>query len=196
MILIIDNYDSFTYNLVQMFEAYYKDVKVIKNNTYTIQEIEAMHPKGIVISPGPSTPELAGICLDVVKRFYKKTPILGICLGHQIIGQAFGVNVIKAKHVRHGKMEIIRHDFQSLYKGVSQDFLATRYHSLILEEASITQNLIITARATSDHYIMGIRHLKFPVEGVQFHPESYQTKEGLLLIKNFINLVKSGGRYV
>lgn len=196
MILIIDNYDSFTYNLYQMISCLYDDVRIIKNDEMTVEEVKALKPKGIVLSPGPCTPNEAGICLEVVHQFYEDIPILGICLGHQIIGQAFGASVIKARHLVHGKIDAIRHDYKGLFHGLSQDFIATRYHSLILDDKTVPAELMVTARASSDQYIMGIRHIHYPVEGFQFHPESYKTLVGIDIMKNFVDLVRVGGYYV
>lgn len=196
MILIIDNYDSFTYNLVQMVEALNENVKVIKNDELTIDEIKKLPVKGIIISPGPSTPSNAGICLDVVKTFYKYIPILGICLGHQTIAQAFGSKIIHAKILVHGKVDLIHHDFNGLYLDVNQDFFATRYHSLIVSESSLSNELMVTSRSKSDMSIMGVRHVKYHTEGLQFHPESYKTTEGIKIIRNFLNITRIGGRNV
>ncbi len=193
MILIIDNYDSFTYNLVQMIECLHENVKVIKNDELTIKEIQDLNPKGILLSPGPSTPDHAGICLDVVKHFHKDIPILGICLGHQVIAQAFGGEVIRAKHLMHGKIDKISHDFNGVYYGMPQDFIATRYHSLIISEHNVPACLKVTSRSSTDSYIMGLRHVEYPIEGLQFHPESYKTEYGHQLIKNFLKQTRVGG---
>ena len=196
MILIIDNYDSFTYNLVQMVETLNENVMVIKNDELTIDEIKKLPLRGIIISPGPSTPNNAGICLDVVKSFYKEVPILGICLGHQTIAQAFGSKITPAKVLVHGKVDSIHHDFKGLYLDVDQDFIATRYHSLIVSESSLSNELMVTSRSKSDMSIMGVRHIKYHTEGLQFHPESYKTTQGVKLIRNFLNLTRIGGKNV
>jgi len=193
MILIIDNYDSFTYNLVQMVEQLYHKVMVIKNDTHTIDDIKTLKPKGIILSPGPCTPNEAGICLNAVQSFYKEIPILGICLGHQTIAQAFGSQVIKAKHLVHGKLSSINHDGQVLFHGLQTPIRATRYHSLIVDDSKLSSDLRVTSRSNDDHYIMGLRHVKYPTIGIQFHPESYQTKQGHTMIENFVNLVLKGG---
>lgn len=193
MILIIDNYDSFTYNLVQMVESLYGQAKVIKNDELTIEEIEMLKPNGIIISPGPSTPDNAGICLEVVKSFYESVPILGICLGHQVIAQTFGATIMRAEHLMHGKIDRIKHDSKGIYTNMPQRFIATRYHSLVVSEHHIPESIMITSRSTVDNYIMGIRHVEYPVEGLQFHPESYKTENGHLLISNFLMHTRLGG---
>lgn len=195
MILIIDNYDSFTYNLVQMVSELYHKVHVIKNNTHTIEDIQQLNPSAIILSPGPCTPKEAGICVEVIKNFYDKLPILGICLGHQCIAEAFGGQIERAHHICHGKVDMIHHDFKGLYYQISDTFEATRYHSLIVSDHNLPNVLMISARSHSDQYIMGIRHIHYPVEGFQFHPESYKTKIGEVLIRNFVELVRVGGYY-
>lgn len=196
MILIIDNYDSFTYNLVQMVETLYAPIMVIKNDELSIEEIQTLNPSGIIISPGPCTPNEAGICLELVQSLYKDVPILGICLGHQTISQAFGAKVVQAKYIVHGKVDKIKHDYKGLFYKLPKEFLATRYHSLIVDEFNFPSQLMITARSSSDQYIMGVRHIHYPVEGVQFHPESYKTESGMAIIKNFVELTRVGGYYV
>lgn len=195
MILIIDNYDSFTYNLVQMIEPIYGSVKVIKNDEMSIDDIKKLGPKGIILSPGPCTPNEAGICLDVVKELYKTIPILGICLGHQTIAQAFDSTIVQAKTLLHGKVDSIHHDNKGLFYNLPTTIKATRYHSLIVDDKLFSNQLMVTARSKSDDCIMGIRHIKYPVEGLQFHPESYMTEHGDTIINNFIELVR-GGMYV
>lgn len=195
MILIIDNYDSFTYNLVQMVKTLYSPVKIIRNDELTVKEIKELNPKGIILSPGPCTPKEAGICLELVQSLYKEIPFLGICLGHQTIAQAFGSTIIKAKHLLHGKVDIIQHDYKGLFYELPKLLTATRYHSLIVDDYKLSNQLMVTARSTTDQYIMGIRHIKYPIEGVQFHPESYKTEHGMTIIRNFAELVR-GGTYV
>jgi anthranilate synthase component 2 len=188
MILMIDNYDSFTYNLVQYFGELDAKVEVYRNDAITIDDIVRMKPERIVVSPGPSSPENAGISVDVIKTFAGKVPLLGVCLGHQSIGYAFGGKIIRAGKLMHGKVSRIRHDGKGLFKGMSNPFEATRYHSLVIEEKSIPACLEITARAEDDNEIMGVRHKTLPVWGVQFHPESILTKEGKKVLSNFLSL--------
>lgn len=190
MILIIDNYDSFTYNLVQLFSSCGAKVKVVLNDQITIEEIKRINPTGILLSPGPCTPKEAGICLEVVKALHQDYPILGICLGHQVIGEAFGANIINAGRILHGKMETIRHNSYDLFAGLPLEFQATRYHSLIIDEASLSKDITISASAKSDGKIMAITHKHSPVYGLQFHPESYATEHGKEMAKNFIRITK------
>jgi len=185
MILMIDNYDSFTYNLVQYLVELGADLRVFRNNKIGIEEIERMKPEKIVISPGPCTPEKAGISVEVIRHFSGKVPIFGVCLGHQSVGMAFGAHVIKAKRLMHGKTSMIRHNGQSLFKDLPNPFEATRYHSLVLERESLPPSLEITAES-DDGEIMGIRHRELPVVGVQFHPESILTHSGKHLLRNFL----------
>jgi anthranilate synthase/aminodeoxychorismate synthase-like glutamine amidotransferase len=187
MILMIDNYDSFTYNLVQYLGELGKELKVFRNNKITVQEIEKLQPEKIVISPGPGTPEKAGISCDVVKHFAGKIPILGVCLGHQAIAYVFGAKILRADRLMHGKTSEIYHDNKTIFKNLPNPFVATRYHSLIVEQKSLPKELQISAW-TEEHEIMGIRHRKHKVEGVQFHPESILTGEGKRLLKNFLKL--------
>jgi len=187
MILVIDNYDSFTFNLVQFLGELGAEFEVLRNDKITISEIEDLAPERIVISPGPCTPNEAGISLDVVRKLGGKIPILGVCLGHQAIGQAFGGNVIRAPYLMHGKISRIHHDDKTIFKGVEQDFVATRYHSLIVERESLPKELEISA-TTADGLIMGLRHKELQIEGVQFHPESILTEPGKKLLKNFLEL--------
>lgn len=189
MILIIDNYDSFTYNLVQLFNSRGADVQVVLNDQISIKEIRALNPSGILLSPGPCTPSEAGICLDVVKELHADYPILGVCLGHQVIGEAFGATIINAGRILHGKLERIRHNGQGLFENVPMDFQATRYHSLIIDETTLSADLTIAASAKSDGKIMAIVHKTFPTHGLQFHPESYATENGQLMADNFIQLI-------
>jgi anthranilate synthase/aminodeoxychorismate synthase-like glutamine amidotransferase len=186
MLLVIDNYDSFTYNLVQYLGELGEDVRVVRNDEVTVEEIQRMSPKHIVISPGPCTPNEAGISLDVVTRLAGKIPILGVCLGHQAIGQAFGGQVIRAKEVVHGKTSRIFHDEKGLFAGLPNPFEATRYHSLIVARDGLPDCLEVTAK-TWDEEIMGLRHKTLAVEGVQFHPESFLTTSGKDLLRNFVS---------
>lgn len=188
MILIIDNYDSFTYNIVQYLGELGAEMEVRRNDEITIDEIEnALQPERILISPGPGTPDTAGISLEVLRTFSSRLPILGVCLGHQAIGQIFGGKVIRAPVPVHGKPAEIAHDAKGVFSGLSQNFQAGRYHSLIVERQSLPDELEISA-TTPDGLIMGLRHKKFKVEGVQFHPESILTNEGKKLLRNFLEL--------
>ena len=191
MILMIDNYDSFTYNLVQYLGEIGEDVKVVRNDQIDVDEIKTMHPDHIVISPGPCTPNEAGISLDTISALGTEVPILGVCLGHQSIGQAYGGSVVRAQNVMHGKTSKIHHNNKHIFKQCSNPFTATRYHSLIIDKTSVPDCLEITAWTQTDSgevdEIMGVRHKKFAVEGVQFHPESILTDFGHLLLKNFIH---------
>jgi anthranilate synthase/aminodeoxychorismate synthase-like glutamine amidotransferase len=186
MLVVIDNYDSFTYNLVQYLAELGQQVKVVRNDEVTVADIASMSPDRIVISPGPCTPNEAGISLDVIRNLAGKIPILGVCLGHQAIGQAFGGKVIRAKEVVHGKTSRIFHDEKGVFAGLPNPFEATRYHSLVVERATLPDCLAITAK-TWDEEIMGLRHKTLAVQGVQFHPESFLTVVGKDLLKNFIN---------
>ncbi len=185
MLLMIDNYDSFTYNLVQYLGELGEEVRVCRNDEVTLEEIEAMHPERIVISPGPCTPNEAGISVPLIKRFAGTLPILGVCLGHQSIGQAFGGRVIHARRLMHGKTSAIEHDAIGVFRGLPRPFQATRYHSLAIERASLPDCLEVTAWA-DDGEIMGMRHKTLPLEGVQFHPESILTEHGHRLLRNFL----------
>lgn len=187
MILMIDNYDSFTYNLVQYLGELGEDVKVFRNDKITLEEIEKMGPDRIVISPGPCTPKEAGISIEVIRYFGGKIPILGVCLGHQAIGEAFGGEVVRAERLMHGKTSMIHHDGKTIYKGLPNPFEATRYHSLIIRRETLPSCLEASAR-TDEGEIMGVRHRQYKVEGVQFHPESVLTGVGKDLLKNFLNL--------
>jgi len=187
MLLMIDNYDSFTYNLVQYFGELGQSLQVFRNNKITIAEIEKMKPERIVISPGPCTPKEAGISIDVIKHFAGKVPVLGVCLGHQSIGEAFGGDVIRAPYLMHGKTSMIHHDNKTLFAGLPNPFVATRYHSLIIKRETLPSVLEVTAW-TDDGIIMGVRHKEFKIEGVQFHPESILTNAGKDLLRNFLKL--------
>lgn len=189
MILLVDNYDSFTYNLFQYMSELGKQVVVIRNNMMDIDVIEGMKPERIVISPGPSTPLHAGISNDVIKYFAPKLPILGVCLGHQCIGYSYGGRVIQANKIMHGKSSLVFHDGQGVFNGLPSPFSVIRYHSLIVQRASLPKNLDITAW-TDDGTIMGLRHRDYPLEGVQFHPESFMSEYGKDLLKNFIRMEK------
>ena len=187
MILLLDNYDSFTYNLAQYLGQMGQQLEVRRNDQITLDEIEERKPERIVISPGPCTPAEAGVSVPLIKRFAGKIPILGVCLGHQAIGAAFGGHVIRAKQVMHGKTSSIHHDSKTIFRGLPQDFPATRYHSLIVERDSLPDELEISA-TTVDGTIMGLRHKKLKVEGVQFHPESVLTEAGFRLLENFLTI--------
>jgi anthranilate synthase/aminodeoxychorismate synthase-like glutamine amidotransferase len=188
MLLVIDNYDSFTYNLVQYLGELGETVEVRRNNRVTVEEFEShLRPERIVISPGPGRPDDAGISLDVIARFAGKIPLLGVCLGHQAIGQAFGGKVVRAPELMHGKASPVRHDGKTIFDGLANDFLAGRYHSLIVEKESLPSCLEVSA-ATAGDIIMGLRHRELKVEGVQFHPESILTSEGKQLLANFLKL--------
>ena len=190
MLLVIDNYDSFTYNLVQYLGELGQDVRVVRNDEIASGDIAGLAPSHIVISPGPCTPNEAGISLDVIKMYAGKIPILGVCLGHQSIGQAFGGKIVRAARVMHGKTSQMHHDGKGVFTGLPNPFEATRYHSLLIERASVPDVLEVTARTDEDE-IMAVRHKTLPVEGVQFHPESFLTTAGKDLLKNFI---AKGGR--
>jgi len=187
MLLMIDNYDSFTYNLVQYLGELGEDIRVFRNDRITIGDIEKMNPGRIVISPGPCTPKEAGISIEVVKYFAGKIPLLGVCLGHQSIGAAFGGEIIRAPRLMHGKTSLIYHDGETLYEGLPNPFEATRYHSLLIRRDTLPVCLGITAW-TDTGEIMGVRHKQHRIEGVQFHPESILTKAGKDLLKNFLRL--------
>ncbi len=187
MILMIDNYDSFTYNLVQYLGELGANIVVHRNDKITLKEIEQLNPEKIVISPGPCTPEKAGISIETVSHFAGKIPILGVCLGHQSIARAFGGKIIKAGKLMHGKTSMVKHDGKNLFSGLSNPFEATRYHSLVLDKNTVPDGFEITA-TSDDGEIMGIRHKKMFVEGVQFHPESILTTSGKGLLKNFIEM--------
>lgn len=189
MILVIDNYDSFTYNLVQYVKEIGEEVVVYKNDCLRIEDIKNISPEGIIISPGPGTPEEAGICIEVVEKLGNRIPILGVCLGHQAIACAYGGKVGKNWRLMHGKVSPIYHDGLGVYDGIKNPFYATRYHSLVVKEEGLPAELLVTAR-TQEGEIMGIRHCLFPVEGVQFHPESIMTEEGKKIIGNFVKLTQ------
>ncbi|MDR5001442.1 aminodeoxychorismate/anthranilate synthase component II [Brevibacillus parabrevis] len=185
MILMIDNYDSFTYNLVQYVGELGEELQVYRNDKITLEEIERLAPDYLMISPGPCTPNEAGISMEAIRHFAGKIPILGVCLGHQSIGQVFGAKVIRAERLMHGKTSEVIHDGKTIFQGIPSPFIAARYHSLIVEEASIPSELEITAR-TAEGEIMALRHREYPIEGVQFHPESIITEHGKQLLQNFL----------
>jgi anthranilate synthase component 2 len=190
MLLMIDNYDSFTYNVVQYLAELGADVQVHRNDQITVEQIEALNPERLVISPGPCTPNEAGVSMDVIRHFAGKLPILGVCLGHQAIGQVFGGQVIRAGRVMHGKVSPVFHSDQGIFRGLSNPLQATRYHSLVIEQASLPDCLEVTAWTRNDdgsvEEIMGVRHKTLPIEGVQFHPESIMTEQGHELLRNFL----------
>ena len=190
MLLMIDNYDSFTFNLVQYFGELGAEVRVVRNDELDVERIEALAPSHIVISPGPCTPNEAGVSLETIERLAGRIPILGVCLGHQAIGQAFGGKVVRARNVMHGKVSHIAHDGKGVFSSLSQGFVATRYHSLVVERASLPACLEISAES-EDGEIMGLRHRSLAVEGVQFHPEAMLTEHGHRLLENFIKGEKS-----
>lgn len=185
MILLIDNYDSFTYNLYQALAQLDPDIKVVRNDQITMEEIEALNVSGIVLSPGPGRPENAGICIELIRRFYSTIPILGVCLGHQAIGSAFGAAIVQAEEILHGKESLIFHRRGKLFRHMMQPFKAGRYHSLIVKD--LPQDLVSEAEDKKGH-IMAIAHRKYPLFGVQFHPESILTPDGLQLLKNFVEI--------
>ncbi|MEW6118025.1 MAG: aminodeoxychorismate/anthranilate synthase component II [Nitrospirota bacterium] len=187
MLLMIDNYDSFTYNIVQYLGELGEDVRVYRNDKITLREIETLDPDRIVISPGPCTPKEAGISIDVIKHFGGKIPLLGVCLGHQSIGAAFGGEIIRAPYLMHGKTSVIHHDGKTIFHNLPNPFEATRYHSLVIRKESLPDCLEVTAW-TADGIIMGVRHKEFIIEGVQFHPESILTTAGKDLLRNFLTL--------
>ena len=190
MVLMIDNYDSFTYNLVQYLGQLGQEVAVFRNDKITIDEIRNLNPNSIFLSPGPCTPKEAGITVDVVKEFHTSIPILGVCLGHQAIGYVFGGNIIRAGRIMHGKTSPVLNDGKTIFKGLPNPFTAGRYHSLLVERASLPSCLEISAE-TEEGEIMGLRHKEFCTEGIQFHPESILTSYGKRIIKNFLDMIKS-----
>jgi anthranilate synthase/aminodeoxychorismate synthase-like glutamine amidotransferase len=197
VVFVLDNYDSFTYNLVQYFGELGAQLEVRRNDQVTVSEIETLRPERIVISPGPCTPQDAGISIDLIRHFAGKVPILGVCLGHQAIGAAFGGNVIRAPHLMHGKTSAVTHDNKSIFQGLPMPMTATRYHSLIVEEKNLPQELEVSAWTTETdgtRTIMGLRHRKFAVEGVQFHPESVLTDAGKKLVENFLAVKPVSGQ--
>jgi anthranilate synthase/aminodeoxychorismate synthase-like glutamine amidotransferase len=191
MVFVLDNYDSFTYNLVQYLGELGAEVTVRRNDQVTVEEIAAMRPERIVISPGPCTPQEAGISIELIRRMAGKVPLLGVCLGHQAIGAAFGGQVVRASTLMHGKTSQVEHDGRTIFRGLSSPMTAIRYHSLVVSESGLPEELEVTARTRDrdgSSVIMGLRHRQFPLEGVQFHPESVLTGEGKQLIRNFLQL--------
>ena len=192
MLLLIDNYDSFTYNLYQyLAELGVSDIEVVRNDQATVDELEAMNPERIVVSPGPSRPENAGVSVEAIKRFAGVVPILGVCLGHQCLADAFGGKVVHAGEIMHGKTSQINHDGKGVFAGVPDPFEAVRYHSLAIEPDSVPEELEVTAR-TDNGIIMGVRHRKYAIEGMQFHPESIVTAAGKQLLQNFLDMEETG----
>ncbi|KQL50336.1 anthranilate synthase subunit II [Heyndrickxia shackletonii] len=190
MILLIDNYDSFTYNLYQYFLELGEDVQVVRNDQITVEDIEALQPEAIILSPGPGVPENAGICMELIKACYREIPILGICLGHQAIGAAFGAAIVQAENIKHGKTSMILHSGQGLFEYMSQPLEVMRYHSLVIEEQSLPLEIEVVANSMDDNEVMGIKHIRYPLYGLQFHPESIGTKCGKALIQNFLHVVR------
>jgi len=191
MVFVLDNYDSFTYNLVQYLGELGAHVEVRRNDQVTVAEVQAMYPDHVVVSPGPCTPREAGISIDLIKHFAGRVPVLGVCLGHQAIGEAFGGKVVRAPHLMHGKTSEVHHDNRTIFQGLPFPLTATRYHSLIVRESDLPKELEVsawTSEKDGSRTIMGLRHREFPVEGVQFHPESVLTVEGKKLIQNFLHL--------
>ena len=187
MLLVIDNYDSFTYNLVQYLGELGAEVHVVRNDAASVEEVAATRPERIVISPGPGRPEDAGITMAIVRALGEKTPILGVCLGHQAIGAAFGGHVVRAGVPMHGKTSLIEHNGRGVFSGIAESFAASRYHSLVVSDEGLPDDLEVTARTREDQIIMGLRHRRWPVHGVQFHPESILTGEGHHLLRNFLD---------
>jgi len=191
MVFVLDNYDSFTYNLVQYLGELGAEVEVRRNDQVTVEEVERLHPERILISPGPCTPQEAGISIDLIRHFAGKLPLLGVCLGHQALGAAFGGEVVRAGHLMHGKTSEVQHDGKTIFQNLPSPMTATRYHSLIVRESDLPAELEVSAWTTEKdgtRTIMGLRHRQFPVEGVQFHPESVLTSQGKKLIQNFLEL--------
>ena len=191
MVFVLDNYDSFTYNLVQYLGELGAEVEVRRNDQVTVEEVEALHPERILLSPGPCTPQEAGISIDLIRHFVGKMPLLGVCLGHQAIGAAFGGNVVRARNLMHGKTSQVEHDGKTIFNGLPSPMTATRYHSLVVSEQDLPKDLEVSAKTRDrdgSSVIMGLRHRHFPVEGVQFHPESVLTGDGKQLIRNFLSL--------
>lgn len=195
MILVIDNYDSFTYNLVDLLSGRHEDVRVIKNDELTSEEIIRLKPEGILISPGPGTPEESGVCIDIIKKSEGMIPILGVCLGHQAIGTAFGAKVVRANETIHGKSEKLKHVGEGLFYGIPSHMNVIRYHSLVIARDSLPEELETLSYSTSDNEIMAVKHKLYDIYGVQFHPESYGTEYGEKIIDNFLKIVERSSRY-
>jgi anthranilate synthase/aminodeoxychorismate synthase-like glutamine amidotransferase len=190
MILLLDNYDSFTYNLYQYIAETGAQVKVVRNNQMTIEEIETLNPEAIILSPGPGKPQDAGITIEVIKSFYQKVPILGVCLGHQAIGAAFGAEIEQAREIKHGKTSMITHGGTGIFDYMQQPLEVMRYHSLVIKKESIPPSFKVLARSLDDGEVMAMKHYGFPLYGVQFHPESIGTKRGKTIIQNFLNEIR------
>lgn len=189
MILLIDNYDSFTYNLYQQVSELGADVKVVRNDALTIENIIEMNPQAIILSPGPGRPEEAGITVDIVRELYTKYPILGICLGHQAIGEAFGGDIVQAQHIMHGKLSTLDYDKVGLFAELDGEVEVMRYHSLVIAPQTLHEDFIVTARSSDDGEIMAIQHKDYPVYGLQFHPESIGTEDGSRMVNSFLNVI-------
>ncbi len=187
MVFVLDNYDSFTYNLVQYMGELGAEMVIRRNDELSVGDVEALEPERILLSPGPCTPQEAGISIDLIRRFAGRVPILGVCLGHQALGAAFGGNVVRAKQLMHGKTSEVEHDGKTIFSNIASPMTCTRYHSLVVAEEGLPEELEVSAR-TADGVIMGLRHRDFPVEGVQFHPESALTHDGKRLVQNFLEL--------
>lgn len=190
MILMIDNYDSFVYNLYQYFLILGEEVRVVRNDKITAKDVEVLNPSCLVISPGPCTPREAGISVELIQKFYNRFPILGICLGHQSLVYSFGGKVIRAGKVMHGKTSLVKHDNKGVFTGLNNPTEVMRYHSLVAEDVSLPDVFEVTSVAQDDGEIMGIRHKKYPVEGIQFHPESIKTPDGMKMLKNFLDVFR------
>ncbi|MFW6050344.1 MAG: anthranilate synthase component II [Myxococcota bacterium] len=194
MVIVVDNYDSFTYNLVQYLAELEAEVRVYRNDAIGVPELAAQEPEGILISPGPGAPDDAGISLEVVAELGPRLPVLGVCLGHQAIGQRFGARVVRADRLMHGRTSEIVHDGSGVFRGLPSPFTATRYHSLILDRATVPEELVVHAWTADHHEVMGVRHRKLPIEGVQFHPESFLTDHGHRLLGNWLDRLPHRGR--
>ncbi|MBU5214122.1 aminodeoxychorismate/anthranilate synthase component II [Heyndrickxia oleronia] len=195
MIILLDNYDSFTYNLYQYLLELGETVEVFRNDRITVEEIRDMQPKAIILSPGPGVPDQAGICMDVIKKLHQQIPILGVCLGHQAIGAAFGARIVQAREIKHGKTSRILHTGEGIFQYMTQPLEVMRYHSLVIEKASLPGQLDILATSMDDQEIMAIKHTIFPLYGIQFHPESIGTKAGKEMIKNFLVEIRKENSY-
>ncbi len=189
MILLIDNYDSFTYNLYQQISSFGKEVKVVRNDAITIDEIRTVNPEAIVLSPGPGTPSEAGITVNVVKELYKEFPLLGICLGHQAIGEAFGGHIVRANNIMHGKLSVLTFEKKGLFSNLREDVTVMRYHSLIIDPPTLHDDLVVVATSSDDQEIMAIQHRQYPVYGLQFHPESIGTETGSIMVGEFLKQI-------